>query len=316
MKNQGIIFSAGGLKGAFQIGAMTTLLSNDNFNPKVLSGISTGALTAANFAQAEYGNRDQMVIQLASATELYNSLNGSLGRVRWPGGKLGRARGLLVDASLERPERLEALMKEHIDPRKLIASGREYRAGSVNLNTGDYVQITQHHPHLLDAILSSASIPVLWPPVWIDGHAHVDGAVRNMFPFKDTIDALKSSTELDEPLEIYLVLTSPISTKQSNIQERGITVLDVIGRSMDILLNEILLSDIREVQSRNLIAGLPGIGYRKISVKVIFPEEHYDIGMTADPDMIQRMVREGMERAKNPIDVSDLQTYIMESRRV
>jgi hypothetical protein len=66
----------------------------------------------------------------------------------------------------------------------------------------------------IDYIMASAASPVVFPPVFIDGHMMVDGALRQHVPFPSQIEALFPTRENDqEPhVNLYALINSPLET--------------------------------------------------------------------------------------------------------
>lgn len=98
----------------------------------------------------------------------------------------------LVDISAFIVENLTELIPETIDFRNIPASPRILRVAVTNWTTGT-VQVFRNEDMLrVDApqyVAASAAIPVVFPPVEIEGQFYVDGGVLMNTPLKPALDA-------------------------------------------------------------------------------------------------------------------------------
>jgi NTE family protein len=60
---------------------------------------------------------------------------------------------------------------------------------AVNINTNTYTQFSKGN--LVDAVKASSSIPVVFPPVIIDGFQYLDGGIINNFPIEPLLGKCK-----------------------------------------------------------------------------------------------------------------------------
>jgi NTE family protein len=166
------VFSGGGSLGAVQVGMLAALAERD-FRPDLLVGASAGALNAAFIA-----DRGFSVDTLDELTAIWRRLrrqdvfpfapHRQLLALAGARPSLCAADGLrgLIDRNL-RIERLEdATIPVHVVATDVL-SGTE-----VLLSSGD----------ARDAVLASASIPAVLPPVTIDDRALFDGGIANNTP--------------------------------------------------------------------------------------------------------------------------------------
>lgn len=110
---------------------------------------------------------------------------------------------------------------------------------------------------LVTAVLASAALPGVFPPIRMEGKYYVDGSLREVLPIKGTNDY--------DPLKKYIILCMPRIrekikcrhmhgsaqlcpdiTDEKHIDWRKSHLLDVAIRSAEILLDEIVDSDMRE----------------------------------------------------------------------
>ncbi len=132
-------------------------------------------------------------------------------------------------------EPLIRLMEKEFEAGRVID---DLHVGAVSLISGEYVQFTKESLELAKAILASASIPVVWPPVNISPEhtAMVDGGVRNLSPVGDVLDL--------EPDEIVIINCS--NEQPPMMPQAPANVLSIGMRAVDIMQNEIFVNDMKE----------------------------------------------------------------------
>jgi predicted acylesterase/phospholipase RssA len=196
-------------------------------------------------------------------------------------------------------------------------SGIQLRLAMVSLETGDLEHVTEsgqfvdrHNRSgqcvgLTDAILASSSIPVVNPPVPLDGENFVDGGCRSITPVQaaieagaDTVFAIVASPPTLEDLhpllgrnDILDVVLGRAGTPGaiSNYETAG--VFDIAQRAvMDILPHSI---------TENELA--PPNGWGK-NVVVIRPTVHTHDTMTMEPGLIRISMDYGYMRGYDDVD--------------
>ncbi len=160
---------------------------------------------------------------------------------------------------------------DSIDFKPAVDSDIALRFYATNLKTGDLTCFAneqgkekQHYDipltvaeELITAVLASAAFPGVFPPVEMNGEYYVDGSLREVLPIKGTSDY--------HPLKKYIILCTP--RMLPDVRHRhmhapvqlcaGIApqppcdwkkshLLDVTIRSAEIILDEIVDSDMRE----------------------------------------------------------------------
>jgi len=170
------VLSGGGSLGALQVG-MLAALQEAGIRPDFIVGTSVGALNGAWLA----GHPDAPVAELA---DVWRSLRRPdvfpAGPVHGLFGLLGRQRGL-VD-----PRRLRQLIER-------CATFDRLEDAPVPVHVVVTEVLTTRDVRLSDgpavaAVLASASIPGVFPPVEIDGVTYFDGGVVNNTPISHAID--------------------------------------------------------------------------------------------------------------------------------
>lgn len=239
-KKTALILSGGGAKGAFQAAAEKYAREVKGYHWDLIAGVSVGALNGAMLAMQKYERLWQVWNTIGNDRVYTGGFN------LWSGIKL-----FFGAKSFYGNQPLYRLLQQELDAEKIAV---DLRIGAVSLVTGEYLQFTKESPRLAEAILASTVMPVIWTPVDISPELRsmVDGGVRNISPIGDVLDA--------EPDEIVIIncgaeAIDPLTGPPKNVVEIGM-------RTLDILLNELFVSDMNEFMRINLLvqqAGAQGV---------------------------------------------------------
>jgi NTE family protein len=329
-----LIVSGGGSKGAFAVGAVKYLIQERGLSFDILAGTSTGALVTSLIA-ADGAAALPILEQeytTAGATTIVEE--------RDPPASILSASSLYTAHGLE--GRIAAIITEERFAR-LLASGRTLLLATVELESGRlvywYTGPSDFHPAdgdarrittrgtLMRALLASASIPVMMPPVQIDGRSYLDGGVREYAPIEATADAGAT--------DIRAVILSPAP----DVKPAGVPPFDRIlrigKRSLDLLMEESNEMDLRAARTYtdarryldDLVAalvrdhgfdqtrvdalfasvGTPLLGRRAASLRVIRPAALLP-GDTLqfDPAIMRQNLQLGFDRAREVSDQAPL----------
>src|SRR5260370_1280747 len=131
---------------------------------------------------------------------------------------------------------IRQLVVDHLDPGRVAASGIKLRLGAVSLESGELRYVTESGElvsrdnvslglepvDLHEAVLASASIPVMFPPVRLGDEHYVDGGVRELLPLDFAFQHLGAD-------HIYAVVASALGvTAAPTFRDKGL--LDVAQR--------------------------------------------------------------------------------------
>ncbi|HET8572794.1 MAG TPA: patatin-like phospholipase family protein [Edaphocola sp.] len=193
-----------------------------------------------------------------------------------------------------------------------------YKCGLVSLDDGLYYSLSHkdfdNNNDFVQAILASASMPVIWAPV-PEIHlpalqkvvkSSVDGGIRNISPLGDVVQAINADPD-NIPYEVIIIncnsgYISPL-TESWNIADIALRALT------EITLAEIFNDDIREflkmndfVQQAakgNITLNWKGTPRRYFDYKLISPNRD-ELGDTLDsrPEVIETRLRLGYEQAQ------------------
>ena len=297
----GRVFSGGGAKGAFELGALCARCGVDVErrdlvqgayvrDSPILVGTSFGAITAGFLAQYPLGSEKlrQGVLDLLGLM-LGAVAKGSTGIYRKR--TFGLLRALFKEADPHKPgwwgvpslstcEPLWALVRANIDTEKVKTSGRIVRLGAVSITTEGRglakVWTEKDHALWVDIIMASCSFPGEFPPVWVDGDRYTDWGARDIVPVQPAIEA--GATEL----EVFLA-----SPRESFKAPRRMSTLDVAQAVIDAFSNETKKGDL-EVLASGLVP------YRIFEPTIEVLEDSLDF----DPKKFLTNVRAGYAAGK------------------
>src|SRR5256884_3812137 len=157
-----LVLSGGGAKGSWQVGACQPLIVERGLWFDVIAGVSAGAVNAATLAQAR--DPDELAAELEHLRSVWLGLRGShdVYRRRWLGA-LGTV--LARRASLYNAAPLRGVLAGHIDPARVAPSPIRLRIGDADLLSGRDRTPRHHPPTLVDALLASRALPLIFPPL-------------------------------------------------------------------------------------------------------------------------------------------------------
>lgn len=290
-KNTALILSGGGAKGAFQCAAEKYAREVKGYRWDLIAGVSVGALNGAMLAMQKY---DRLF-------EIWNTVSND--QVYTGGFNLLSALRLLFGArSFYGNDPLKKLLARELEIDKLTT---DLRIGAVSLLTGEYSQFTRHAPNLAGAILASTVMPIIWTPVDISPQFRcmVDGGLRNISPIGDVLDS--------DPDEIVIINSYP--ENPGALEKPPQDILKIGVRTLDLMLNELFLSDMREFLKLNqlvLQARQQGVTLlnpgsdrplKYYDYKLIEPLAPLDDTLDFSQPSVQRSLKAGWERARDAL---------------
>jgi NTE family protein len=155
----GLVLSGGGARGIAHIGVLKAL-NELNIHPTVISGTSAGSIIGVLYAM---GLSSQEMIDFVGHSSLWKFF-----RFEWSAGGLSNLNYLkerLIQIGI--PSNFEDLQK------KLYVTATNLTKGKTEIF---------HEGPLLDTILASCSIPLVFKPVIINGDKYADGGILNNLP--------------------------------------------------------------------------------------------------------------------------------------
>jgi Predicted esterase of the alpha-beta hydrolase superfamily len=216
-------------------------------------------------------------------------------------GTVEALRAAMRAKSLLSMEPVRGIVEQKLSPQLMQQSGLTLRVGAVGLESGELRYIDQHGQmyardgerldvplvSVHDAVLASASIPVVFAPKAMGGEHYVDGGVREILPLALAFNGLGAG-------HIFAVVASaPGVDRWDDAGDRGL--FDIARRvSADIGPDETLRKEINPPR---------GWGRR---VTVIVPEVDVHDALTIDPELIAASIDYGYMRAADVLlDLDD-----------
>jgi NTE family protein len=161
----GLVLSGGGTRGFAHIGVLKALNESGIF-PDVISGSSAGALIGVLYAD---GYSPEDIFKLMNATSRLHYIRPTVPR-----------EGLLQISGIER------ILKENLHAQRFEELKIALYVTATDLNNGKAEYFSEGN--LLNTVIASASIPVLFNPVIINNIYYVDGGVLDNLPVKPIED--------------------------------------------------------------------------------------------------------------------------------
>jgi NTE family protein len=165
----GIILSGGGVRGFAHAGILKALNEAEIY-PDVIAGVSAGAIVGALYAD---GHSPDEIFQFFKEDKSFFKY----AKIRIPGKGLFKTVGLRDSIS------------KHLKNEKLEDLEIPLIIAATNMSRGEVVYFDKGK--ILDRVMASAAIPVLFEPVEIDGDLYVDGGVLDNFPVTPLVKKCK-----------------------------------------------------------------------------------------------------------------------------
>jgi len=165
------VFAGGGSLGAIEVGMLRELLERGEY-PGCVVGASAGAINAAYFAGQPDGGGVAMLEALWCKIRRQDimpfSMLGLLAMIL-------RSRAHLVEANA-----LRQLLEKHLSYQRIEQATLPLHIAATDMLTGGEIVLSTGP--VVNAVLASAAIPGVFPPVRIDGVDLIDGGVANNTP--------------------------------------------------------------------------------------------------------------------------------------
>ena len=268
------------MRGAFTAGILDFFLKKEIKFPYVI-GVSAGANNGANFIAEQYERSKRIFIQ-HSQDKRYMGLNRVVKEKSYIGMKF-----LFHDLPYD------------IDPfdfDTFASSDTEFKVVVTDCKTGmpAYLSHKDYDPEFFirKVLRASSSLPLLCPPVYINGKCYLDGGISDSIPIRKAMaDGYQNN---------ILILTRDKSyrKKPSKLQR----VLKFKYRKYPNLVEIIQKRHIRYNEKLNYIEKLEDKG----QVFVFRPEEEIDIKVLEnDPEQMLKLYKRGYELASEKYDRMD-----------
>lgn len=247
-----IVFSGGGARGAYSAGVALAFKQCQRY-PGIVSGTSAGALIAAMVVCEE----EEKLVEIwkhLTPQQVYrkrrtlNFLLSFVSNYVYPGFSA---------------EPLADLIQRHVDVDKIRKSPRRFMVTCYNQTLQQVERFDNHSESLHTVLLASAALPIIFPPIMMNGHEYVDMGATDV-PLKP---AVASGAE-----KIYVVLSDHPDDYRRPIRNN----LDWAINVMHLAQRDSVLLDIELARRTNLVTN--GTGYRFLDVTMIHPSRSLGLG--------------------------------------
>ncbi|MCA1672299.1 MAG: patatin-like phospholipase family protein [Actinobacteria bacterium] len=171
------ILSGGGNLGSIQVGMLRALLEAD-IVPDVLVGASIGSVNAAYLAA------DPCLDQVLALEKIWTDLR-SKDIFSWNPLSIGGA--LLRRGAVFPSDRWRRFLEQRIPYQRIEDAAVPLRIAATDFDDGSSVILDSGS--VVDAVLASTSLPVVFPPHRIGKHCYLDGVLSDQVPIKPAVEA-------------------------------------------------------------------------------------------------------------------------------
>ncbi len=168
----GLILTGGANWGAVQVGAVGALFER-GFRPELIVGVSVGAINGAYLASRPSPEGVDALVKLWEKADTRRIFGSRFARIR------ELAAVLLHDSAFSNRS-LRSFLEQSLPVRRFEETTIPLAVVASDLASGTSRLLSSGD--LLEAVLASAAIPGLFPPVEIDGERLVDGAIADPLP--------------------------------------------------------------------------------------------------------------------------------------
>jgi hypothetical protein len=306
---EALLLSGGGSNGAFGAGFLSGW-TEAGTRPifKIVTGVSTGALAAPfAFLGSAYDEALEQLFTTIKSKDIY---------------KIRNPLTVMRKDSLTRTDPLAAQIEQVVDVAMMQKIAGEHRrgrrlfVGTTNLDAQRLVVwnmgaiANSGRPGSLElfrrVLLASASIPVAFPPVYIDvevdgaryDEMHVDGGViAEFFLWGAMVDITSGMLELGidaakrGSVSIYIIRNGQIDPAPVQVERN---LVDIASRSMITLLKAVAMGDLIRIWA---LAQRDGVDFNYIGI----PPEHAEtLAGVFDPTEMRRLFDLGRRLALEP----------------
>jgi len=258
----------------------------DNVKYDKISGISAGALVGAMVAQM---TKDNVTYILDQCKNIFESntfhvvepwiCGGTIINVLYA---IGWCESLFNNTAL----------KELLDTHYTQKPTMEFTVGALNTNDKTYKTFHKEHSSFKDCILASASVPVVFPSVLIDGEKYEDGGMGHIIPIPEIQKFIQDNE--GEHIKIDVLCCYPIHDCAAFF---GVTVIQT-----SYALIRKLSETVAETQWHELIKDLITLSKLEsdtVTIRIIHPKGGtYSTFMSVDKSLCEQMFEEGKKAVK------------------
>jgi NTE family protein len=202
----GLVLSGGAARGFAHLGVLKAL-EEKNMKPDIVSGVSAGSIVGSFYAD---GYKPDEILEIFEESKIFELVK-----------VLFKKQGLFDISGLEK------VLKKNLKSKTIEELNLPLVIAATNIKKGTTKYFKEGK--LIDAVMASSSIPVVFKPREIGGVIYVDGGVTNNFPVEPIQDVCKkmigvhvNPTGICDPAKGlgHIALHSFHLSIASNIQEK------------------------------------------------------------------------------------------------
>lgn len=276
-----LVLSGGGVKGAYQVGALKKWLLEDKVEYDAFCGVSVGALNSSFLAQ--FTDSQEAGKALVS---LWSQVTDARIKRSWC--PLGVVESLWKP-SVFNSEPLQQWVRSTLNVDMVRISGKQLRVVACNWATGAVHVANEAAEDLASWVIASSSFPVMLLPVEIGGQLWTDGGLRNVTPLGE---AIRLGAD-----EIDVVMCSNPEVVEPFDAHKAAAVPGLLLQAIEIMSDAILAADLKVCGLKNDVAELRP-EFRKVKIRLLQPQKVLTKdSLDFDPQSIGRMMAQGYEDA-------------------
>ena len=235
----GLVLSGGGSYGSYQNGIISNIITNKNYDWNIISGVSSGSINAAYLSQ--YNTSKELINEVNNMKELWYNLKTKDVYVN---------DYLLNGISLYDNSILEKTLT-NLFPNIYIKNNLLISSTSLASSSKIVWDNTQLQNNLVQSIMASTSLPVLFPPYYFQNQYFVDGAVSSNILLEETIQFCKDNFPKSK-IHIDLILTNSYNFDNNKTQSK-----DSIKNIKDVVYS--LLDTVNVITDYNQLSNIKNI---------------------------------------------------------
>lgn len=346
-----LVLSGGGARGAYQAGVLKGLAeileSKKIENPfPILSGVSAGAINIAKIASSPYNfsTTTEKLVYFWSQIESSQVFKMNLMKLNSFASLLGK--GFSYNSILD-TEPLSAFLKENVDFDQIAKNIESEKHESVIITANNYLEkcavsfiqsserISKKHMSWKDSrrlsvetdielqhIMASSAIPLLFPPIKIDGNDYGDGCVRNATPCSPSIrmGAKKLFVIGVRQQQSIEKSTNESILKRKKNSEASVTMLNIVNTLLNAVMLDSVEQDVHRIQRINELIDKANANsktkdkkakLKKIPALCISPSENIGDLARQSAHHLPRLLRTTLSSFGTLDDANEIMSYLM-----
>lgn len=280
-----LALSCGGDRACILVGMVHAIFEEFVEYDKI-SGISAGALVGAMVAQMTKENYEDIL------NECKNIFESNTFHVVEPWVCGGTIINILYAIGWCESFFNNTALKQLLDTHYKNEPTMEFTVGVFNTEKQQYETFNKTHPNFKDCILASASVPVVFPSVLVDGQKYEDGGMGHIIPIPEIEKFIQDNK--GSPMEIDVLCCYPIHDSDAFLEMTVIKTSYALIRK----LSETVASEQLHQLNQDLIT-LSNLQSGTTKIRIIYPETgEYSTFMSVDKNLCEKMFEEGKEAVK------------------